>query len=108
MRQRHEYEAVFAHNRVVSGRLYVVRFKPNGLSFARLGIIAARKALPRAVDRNRGKRVVREVFRQAAPRLDSWDIVVQLRPGIKQSDNAALRQELHELLLRARSNKATN
>lgn len=99
---------MFAYDRVVSGRLYVVRFKPNGLSFARLGIIAARKALPRAVDRNRGKRVVREVFRQAAPWLGSWDIVVQLRPGIKQCDNATLRQDLHELLLRVCGNKVTN
>jgi len=95
--KRHEYEAVFAHGRVVSSRLYVVRVKPNNLSRARLGLIAGKKALPRAVDRNRGKRLVREVFRQAHQDLMAMDIVVQLRADLARRNNATARRDLLDL-----------
>jgi ribonuclease P protein component len=54
-------------------------YRPNGLSRARIGIITGTRVAPRAVDRNRVKRVVREAFRKARHRLGGWDIVVQLR-----------------------------
>jgi len=94
LRQSHEYEAVFAQGRVVSSRLFVVRTKNNNLSHARLGLIASRKALPRAVDRNRGKRLVREVFRQAQQDLAAIDVVVQLRAELGRQNNAAARRDL--------------
>ncbi|HEX7027018.1 MAG TPA: ribonuclease P protein component [Gammaproteobacteria bacterium] len=100
MRNRHEYEAVFAHGRVISSRLYIVRIRPNGFSWARLGLIAGRKALPRAVDRNRGKRLVREVFRHAQQDLAGTDIVVQLRTDLVRQDNAAARRDLLDLFAR--------
>ncbi|MBX9810297.1 MAG: ribonuclease P protein component [Burkholderiales bacterium] len=97
LRKRYEYEAVFTHGRVVSSRLYVIRARPNNLSRARLGLVASRKALPRAVDRNRGKRLVREVFRQAQQDLMAMDIVVQLRAELVRQNNAAARRDLLDL-----------
>lgn len=84
----------------------MVRAKPNQLSSPRLGIIAAKKALPRAVDRNRGKRLAREIFRQAAPRLGAFDVVIQLRRGLLSCDNAAARRELLGLFSRLRASGA--
>lgn len=108
LRQRHEFEAVFAHRRTYSSRLYVVRINPqNNLSVARLGIIAAKKALPRAVDRNRGKRLVREVFRQAHQALATIDVVVQLRPALAKQDNATARDDLIELFARISKGRVT-
>lgn len=95
--QSHEYEAVFAQGRVVSSRLFVVRIRSNDLSHARLGLIASRKALPRAVDRNRGKRLVREVFRRALQDLGAIDVVVQLRAELRKQNNAAARRDLFAL-----------
>ncbi|MEK6591586.1 MAG: ribonuclease P protein component [Pseudomonadota bacterium] len=99
LRKRHEYEAVFAYDCVVSSRLFVVRAKPNGLSSPRLGIVASKKVLPRAVDRNRGKRLARETFRLALHGLAALDIVVQLRTGLAKRglakrNNGIARQEL--------------
>ncbi|MCW5604667.1 MAG: ribonuclease P protein component [Burkholderiales bacterium] len=94
LRRRGEYEAVFACDHVVRGRLFIVRARPNEQRQARLGIVAGRKALPRAVDRNRGKRLTREVFRQSQVELGALDIVVQLRSGLAKRDNAAAREEL--------------
>jgi len=72
-----------------------VRINPhNNLSVARLGIIAAKKALPRAVDRNRGKRLVREIFREVFPSLAAVDVVVQLRSAVAKLDNATARKDL--------------
>ena len=76
-------------------RLYV---RPNDLSQARIGIIASRRVAPRAVDRNRVKRMVREVFRTMARRPGGMDIVVELRRCPRQASHAAARLELYRLL----------
>ena len=49
----------------------------NELEMARLGLIVGKRMLPRAVDRNRAKRVIRESFRQAGA-LPAMDIVVRV------------------------------
>lgn len=49
----------------------------NELEMARLGLIVGKRMLPRAVDRNRAKRVIRESFRQASG-LPAMDIVVRV------------------------------
>lgn len=108
LRQRHEFEAVFAYGRTFSSRMFVVRINPNSnFSVARLGIIAARKALRRAVDRNRGKRLVREVFRQSLEALAAVDVVVQLRPSLANADNATVREDLLGLFARIRKDRVT-
>lgn len=70
----------------------------NNAEGARLGIIAGRKAAPRAVDRNRGKRLIREWFRVAKAELAGLDVIVQLRTPLHDSDNDGLRAELQQLL----------
>ena len=42
----------------------------------RLGVVASRRVLRRATDRNRAKRHVRESFRHARGRLPNYDIVI--------------------------------
>lgn len=43
-----------------------------------MGLIAPKRALRRAVDRNRAKRVLRESFRLARATLPACDIVVRV------------------------------
>ena len=71
--------------------------QPNDCACPRLGIIAGRKAAPRAVDRNRGKRLIREVFRASMPELAGLDLIVQVRTSLLDSGNEALRSELRLL-----------
>jgi ribonuclease P protein component len=98
LRRRSEFEAVLAHDCGQAGRLFVVRAMPNRAGQARLGLIFGKKASPRAVDRNRGRRLAREAFRAAAPALGALDVVVQLRGNLRMHDNAAVRRELARLL----------
>jgi ribonuclease P protein component len=76
-------------------RLYVRR---NGLSQARIGIITGRRVAPRAVDRNRVKRMVREAFRTLAPRPAGVDLVVELRRCPARDAGETVRAELARLL----------
>lgn len=79
LRAAREFEAVLSQGKSLRRGRVIVRTRGNDVGHARLGIIASRKALQRAVDRNRCKRMLREAFRAAAGRLPPVDIVVQLR-----------------------------
>jgi ribonuclease P protein component len=86
-------------------RHFMVFVKPNGLAHARIGIITAKRIAPRAIDRNRAKRLVREVFRAMRHRLTGIDVVVQLRrwsPG-GVAARADLARLLEELVARGRT-----
>jgi len=73
----------FAALRQASGRLggrcFSVRWRPNGLGQARLGLAISKRVSKRAVERNRIKRLVRESFRRVRLELPPIDLVVMAR-----------------------------
>jgi ribonuclease P protein component len=50
---------------------------------ARLGIVVGKKQLPRAVDRNALKRIVRETFRHRRDSLPPRELLIRLRSPLK-------------------------
>ena len=60
---------------------------------SRLGMAVSTKVAPRAVDRNRIKRLVRESFRHTGA-LPDLDIVVIARPAARGADSSTLRTSL--------------
>lgn len=79
--------------------------RDNDLEMARLGLIVGKRMLPRAVDRNRAKRVIRESFRQADG-LPAMDVVVRVGvPGaiVSVGDADRLFGALAEAAARRRS-----
>ena len=72
----------------------------------RLGLAVSRKVDPRAVGRNRIKRVLREAFRHARSQLLPADYVVVARSSAARLDNAGLRIALSQLLQRAGTMRA--
>jgi ribonuclease P protein component len=103
---RRQFDAVFAHNWTVAGRYFVVRTWSSGLPGARLGIIAARKAIRRAVDRNTCKRIVRVLFHERKECLGGLDVVVICRVAVYGSARADARRELARLLTGIGENKS--
>ena len=82
--------------RKVNDTLFSVYTAPNQLHQARLGITVSRKVSPRAVQRNRIKRQVRESFRQYRLTLCGVDLVVIARPQAANSDNKTLKAALQQ------------
>ncbi len=66
----------------------------------RLGIVVGRKAVGRAVQRNRIKRVIREFFRNHPEKFPMGDIILVARRGIDGLNNEAIREGLTGLLER--------
>lgn len=93
-----EYRAALAAECRMSSRNFLVRALVNSRPAARLGLIASRKAAPRSVDRNRGKRLTREAFRAARPDLPAVDIVFQQKNNLRKMSNPLIRSELDRLL----------
>ncbi len=100
-----DFQSIFnsANLRVGLGEILILA-NPNTLSYSRLGIVAPKKVLKRAVDRNRIKRLVREAFRtnQHALIADingsdiAMDIVVLSRKGIGELNNRTIVQKMSE------------
>lgn len=73
-----EFERVFKENERARTDSLLVMARPNTLGHARLGMIVAKRLLPRAVDRNRIKRRVRETFRLQRQDLPACDFVIRV------------------------------
>lgn len=86
--------SVLARGRSIAGGGMQLHSMPSD-SGPRLGVIAGRHAWPRAVDRNRFRRLVRETFRLLQHRLQPRDYIVRARNPQRGEPSAA---EIEKLL----------
>ncbi|HYU53462.1 MAG TPA: ribonuclease P protein component [Gemmatimonadaceae bacterium] len=70
--------ALLSGGRAIKRPGFSVLLKANVLGVPRLGLIVPKRVFPRAVDRNRAKRLLREWFRGHQTRLGSRDILIRL------------------------------
>ena len=96
--RREQYRAALAAGAAAVRRHFSLFATGNGLTQARIGIIAGRRVARRAVDRNRAKRLVREAFRKARYRLMGVDVVVEVRRCPARGAAAAAAAEITKLL----------
>ncbi|BFI97563.1 MAG: ribonuclease P protein component [Rhodanobacter sp.] len=91
----------FAALRTSSGRLggrcFHLRYRPNGLPHARLGLAISKRASKLAVERNRLKRLLRESFRRQRAHLPPVDVVVTAREQAVSLSGAELLAEADAL-----------
>lgn len=107
VRTRAGYDNVFKHGRRTASPVFVLHVRRPGEDHLgeevgpRLGLAVSRKVDPRAVGRNRIKRVLRETFRQYRACLPTADYVVVARPAARNVSNAVVADAFLALLRRA-------
>jgi len=89
-----DFKRVFHQGKRLYGPFFTVICCENGLAFPRLGLIVAKRHVPRAVTRNLIRRVVRESFRLHQTILPCVDIVVMLQRKPSEITNDNIRKDL--------------
>jgi ribonuclease P protein component len=99
VRRRAEFQQIYERGRRIRGRYSTLFIQPNGLTVGRLGIAATRK-LGGAVERNRAKRLIREVFRRnkIAP---GFDVVVVPKRELLDATLSILEDDYRQNVTRA-------
>lgn len=92
------FSQIHQEGRSAANKFLVVRVLPNGLDYSRFGFMVS-KRLGKAVTRNKVKRRLREVVRQA-PIKSGWDAVFIARKGAEKATYRNLEQSAHNLLQR--------
>jgi len=85
-----DFDHVFKNCQRSADSCFTVLYRDNGLGYPRVGLAIAKKRVRHATQRNRLKRLIRESFRKAIPRIPSMDIVVLARDKAGAADNAAI------------------
>jgi ribonuclease P protein component len=90
---RKQFQTVYRQGSRVRSASFSLFALPNELGHCRLGITVTRK-VGGAVERNKVKRMVREIFRNNVDDLKpDVDLVFHAYPGIDTTDRAALERE---------------
>jgi ribonuclease P protein component len=98
IRHRREFERAYEHGIRVSGRFMLLFVIANDGPVSRLGVAATRK-LGSSVERNRAKRLARELFRRRKLR-DALDIIIVPRRDMLDAPFASLEADYHATLER--------
>ena len=105
LRASAQFQAVFGGGTRFSNPLFRLQVLPaapgQADAQARLGMTVSKRVDKRAVERNRIRRQVREVFRLQRATLPPGDYVFQAKPEARQVDNPGLRAALLKLLAKA-------
>ena len=102
--KRAEFLRVYEQGARIEGRFMTVFFMPGKADRNRVGITATKKAIGKAHDRNRAKRLLRETFRLSRAELDSmpssYDFVLNARRSIIRAKLEKPLAEFREIVAR--------
>jgi ribonuclease P protein component len=94
------FEAVLRGGRRRNGEYLEVIAMAAAREHGRAGMVIGRKALPRAVDRNRIRRMLRVVLHRARPAIGGFDLIVRLKRGAPRTEFPLIAADAVQLLAR--------
>jgi ribonuclease P protein component len=102
LRARADFQKVYAEGQYYNGRLLAAFLRKNELPEHRLGVTASTKAIGKSVDRNRAKRLLRELFRRSAADLkglqQTYDWVLNAKRSLLDSDEEHRFREFRKII----------
>lgn len=100
--KRAEFLLVYEQGKRIEGGCFTAFLMPNGCNFHRFGVTATKKAIGKAHDRNRAKRLLRESFRLSKAELNTvetkYDWVLNARRSILKVKLEKPLAELKEII----------
>ena len=102
LRDSGEFQRVYRNGKRYDGVFITVFVLENEVLAHRLGVTASKKALGKAVNRNRAKRLLRETFRSNETSLSAltknYDWVLNAKPAVLSQKLNAPREELERII----------
>ena len=92
------FEAVFRSGLRSEGEFLQLVSTPAARGCGRVGYVIGAKALPRAVDRNRLRRMLRVVLREGKPLIAGLDVIVRVKRSAARSEFAQIVFEARRML----------
>ncbi|MCE9688086.1 ribonuclease P protein component [Shewanella sp. AS16] len=92
-----QFKSVFSNPVKASSAEITLLAIPNTENHPRLGLTVAKRYVKRANQRNRIKRVIRDSFRLHQHNIPALDIVVLVRNGVLEMENAELKKLIEKL-----------
>lgn len=105
LKKREDFREVYQKGKFVSEKTISLKCAKNQLDFSRIGFSIESKVFKTAVERNRVKRILREIFRESLENIKpGFDIVVfRKKPG--KIDFSQTKEEIASLLRKANLTK---
>lgn len=91
------FQSVFENPTRFGSSHFTILITTNPNNQNRLGLAVAKKRVKLAVQRNRIKRLVRESFRLNQHNLPNIDVVVMVKSGIDNLENASINKQLEKI-----------
>ena len=99
---RAEFQKVYAEGQRYDGRLMAAFLRKNDFGYHRLGLTASTKAVGKSVDRNRARRLLRELFRRSGDELSGlrrhYDWVINARRSVLKSTEELRFREFRKIV----------
>ena len=99
---RAEFQKVYAEGQRYDGRLMAAFLRRNEFGYHRLGLTASTKAVGKSVDRNRARRLLRELFRRSGDELSGlrrrYDWVINAKRSLLASNEELRFREFRKIV----------
>jgi len=102
LRKDKDFEKVFKEGKFFSENFLSCKFTKNNLEASRFGFLVGVKVSKKAVDRNKVKRRLRAIVRNLISSFKpSFDIVIMVRPVIKEKTFSEIQETLKKLFIKS-------
>lgn len=98
LKKKKDFDRVFNEGSYLDTPLFLVKSAKNNLKVSRFGFVVSKKVSPKAVERNRIKRIMREVVRKAIQNEKELDIIFISKPTITQQSFFKIQEEINKIL----------